>query len=382
MKYAIRLFLVLAATALSLAGKAQSATSSPDPLLTSKIADKYAKRIFHSSGATGMALVVIDGNQQLFTSYGETFPGNATLPKKDSLIRIASLTKLMTSEVMVKLAEQGVLHLDDPLSNYAPSGFAVPSYGSMPIRLIDLATHTSGLPREMPGGLWSRPVFTWPSRKQRWSWLNSAHLRTPPGVSAGYSNLAFDLLADALANAANEPYTILLKTEVTQELGMKDTTFTPSPEQCNRLMIPAIKASPCNNTLAAIGSGGLYSTPDDIARWMRQFLESDVHMRTKQIDRLQTLIYQRDQLTTVSGLDVPGRADALGMGWVYMAPRDGHPGIIHKTGGGGGFISYMAMVPEHNVGVFVVTTRSHFTHFTSMSNGVNDLLTELVGSQK
>ena len=44
--------------------------------------------------------------------------------------------------------------------------------------------------------------------------------------------------------------------------------------------------------------------------------------------------------------DVPGRADALGLGWVYMKPKDGRPGIIQKTGGAGGFITYMAMVPE------------------------------------
>ncbi|VTR32494.1 D-alanyl-D-alanine-carboxypeptidase/endopeptidaseAmpH precursor [Serratia fonticola] len=41
-----------------------------------------------------------------------------------------------------------------------------------------------------------------------------------------------------------------------------------------------------------------------------------------------------------------------------MAPKDGLPGIIQKTGGGGGFITYMAMVPQQNIGVFVVVTRS------------------------
>ncbi len=47
---------------------------------------------------------------------------------------------------------------------------------------------------------------------------------------------------------------------------------------------------------------------------------------------------------------MPGRADALGLGWVYMKPKNGHPGIIQKTGGGGGFITYMAMNPQANVG--------------------------------
>ena len=79
-------------------------------------------------------------------------------------------------------------------------------------------------------------------------------------------------------------------------------------------------------------------------------------------------------------MDVPGKATALGMGWVYMAPKDGRPGIIQKTGGGGGFITYMAMVPQYSVGVFIVVTRSAQTHFTPMSDGVNNLLTELIGN--
>ncbi len=52
---------------------------------------------------------------------------------------------------------------------------------------------------------------------------------------------------------------------------------------------------------------------------MQQFLSSDFYTRSQQADRMQTLIYQRNQLTRVIGMDVPGRADALGLGWVYEA---------------------------------------------------------------
>lgn len=360
------------------AGKAQIA---PDPLLSSQIVDRYAEHIFYGSGATGMALVAIDGNQRVFASFGETRPGNNVRPQKDSLIRIASLSKLLTSEVMVKMAERGQIRLDDPLSKYAPAGARVPSYAGQPIRLINLSTHTSGLPREQPGGKPHRPVFVWPTRSDRWQWLAGAKLKAAPGTDASYSNLGYDLLGDALARAAGMPYPALLQQLITRPLGMKDTTFTPSPEQCDRLMVAEKGASPCNNTLAAIGSGGVYSTPDDMGRWMQQFLDSAISPRSPQVDRMQTLIYRRDQLAKVEGMDVPGRADAIGMGWVYMGPKNGRPGIIQKTGGGGGFITYMAMVPQNNVGVFVVVTRSPLTRFTAMSDGVNDMLAELVGNQ-
>ncbi|EKM6427401.1 D-alanyl-D-alanine-carboxypeptidase/endopeptidase AmpH [Cronobacter sakazakii] len=360
---------------------AQAAQASPAPVFASDIVDRYANHIFYGSGATGMAIVVIDGNQRVFRSFGETRPGNNVRPQLDSVIRIASLTKLMTSEMLVKMLDQGVVKLNDPLSRYAPPGARVPTYQGEPIRLVNLATHTSGLPREQPGGAAKRPVFVWPTREQRWQWLSTASLKAAPGATASYSNLAFDLLADALANAAGKPYTQLFEEQITRPLGMKDTTFTPSPDQCKRLMIAEKGASPCNNTLAAIGSGGVYSTPDDMMRWMQQFLASDFHRRSPQADRMQTLIYQRTQLTRVVGMDVPGKADALGLGWVYMAPKEGRPGIIQKTGGGGGFITYMAMIPQSNIGAFVVVTRSPLTRFTNMSDGINDLVTELSGNK-
>ncbi len=57
---------------------------------------------------------------------------------------------------------------------------------------ISVATHTSALPREQPGGAAHRPVFVWPTREQRWKYLSTAKLKAAPGSQAAYSNLAFD----------------------------------------------------------------------------------------------------------------------------------------------------------------------------------------------
>lgn len=377
MKTRLPRLLLLAAALLPSLGLAQP---SPAPEFAADVVDRYANHIYYGSGATGMAIVVIDGNQRVFRSFGDTRPGNNVRPQLDSVIRIASLTKLMTSEMLVKMLDQGKVQLNDPLSKYAPPGARVPTFNGQPIKLINLATHTSSLPREQPGGAAHRTVFTWPTRDQRWNWLSQATLKAAPGTVAAYSNLAFDLLADALSRATGRPYADLFDEQIARPLGMKDTTFTPSPDQCKRLMVAEKGASPCDNTLAAVGSGGVYSTPGDMMRWMQQFLSSDFHHRGSQADRMQTLIYQRSQLHKVIGMDVPGKADALGMGWVWMSPKEGRPGIIQKTGGGGGFITYMAMVPQNNVGVFVVVTRSPLTRFVNMSDGVNDLVTELSGN--
>lgn len=368
------LFTPLLATALftfSLHSHAQAA------LLTSQIVDQYAEHIFYNSGAMGMALVVIDNNQVVNRSFGETQPGNNIRPQPNSLIRIASITKLMTSEVMVKLADDGTVKLADPLKKYAPKGAKIPAYNAkQPITLLHLASHTSGLPREQPGGPQKRPVFTWPTTDNRWKWLEQAHITVPPNVKAAYSNLAYDLLADALSRASGKPYTRLLRDKITAPLGMKNTTLTPTAEQCQRLMI-GVGSSRCGNTVAAAGSGGIYSTPEDMQLWMQQFLSSDKNARKSSAKREQKLYFQRRDLVSLKGMDVAGEASALGLGWVYMAPTGELPGIMQKTGGGGGFITYMAMIPEKNIGVFVVVTRTQLTKFSNMSDGVNQLVANL-----
>ncbi|WP_434462329.1 D-alanyl-D-alanine-carboxypeptidase/endopeptidase AmpH [Serratia plymuthica] len=360
------------------------AAQAADPQLASQIVDQYAEHIFFNSGATGMALVVIDNNQVVNRSFGDTKPGNDLRPRPDSLIRIASITKLMTSEVMVKMAAEGRVKLTDPLRKYAPPGASVPAYNSrQPITLLSLATHTSSLPREQPGQKPAKtPVFTWPIKAQRWQWLEHANVTVPPGVRAAYSNLAYDLLADALSRAANKPYSALLREKITAPLGMVDTTLTPSAEQCSRLMVAAAGPSACRDTTAAGGSGGVYSTPRDMQRWMQQFLSSNTAgARKSTAASEQTMYFQRNDLVSLKGMDVPGEASALGLGWVYMAPKDGLPGIIQKTGGGGGFITYMAMIPQKNIGVFVVVTRSELTKFTNMSDPVNRLVGDLAANK-
>ena len=149
LKRSLLIFAALCAASLT---SAQAAQPSVDPEFAADVVDRYANHIYYGSGAIGMALVVIDGNQRVFRSFGETRPGNNEHPQLDSVIRIASLSKLMTSEMLVKLLDQGVVKLNDPLSKYAPPGARVPTYQGAPITLVNLATHTSALPREQPGG--------------------------------------------------------------------------------------------------------------------------------------------------------------------------------------------------------------------------------------
>ena len=116
----------------------------------------------------------------------------------------------------------GNVRLADPLSQYA-QGAPVPNFGERQMTLLDLATHSAGLPRDAGEFPANRAPFTWPTRAELWDWLSQNPLHWAPGDVAAYSNAGFSLLADALAVAGGKPYPQLLREFVTDPLPTTST---------------------------------------------------------------------------------------------------------------------------------------------------------------
>ncbi|RXZ36153.1 D-alanyl-D-alanine-carboxypeptidase/endopeptidase AmpH [Oxalobacteraceae bacterium CAVE-383] len=340
-----------------------------------------SEKMFAASGASGMVTAVVRGDTLLIQSYGETEQGNGQRPNANSLLRVGSMSKVLASELMVKLAKEGRLKLTDPLQKYAPHGAQVPQISRYtPITLLSLATHTSGLPRSASGKAPEHAApFTWPDHAARWHWLHRQMPILVPGTHARYSNVAYDLLADAISTAGGKPYAQLLREKITIPLGMHDTTLTPTAEQCGRLMVGAgiDPAGPCTDTRATGGSGGVYSTANDMGLWMQHLLGISQAAPAAQRAVCQAIYVQRQELASIEGLDLAGRASGLGLGWVLLAATDHSPAILQKTGGGGGFMSYMALVPGHKLGVFVAISKVDMEMFSRMTQAVNALLVSL-----
>ena len=77
---------------------------------------------------------------------------NGQLPDKDTIFEIGSVTKVFTGLLLADMVERRELTLDDAINKFLPQGVHAPSRSEKPITLVDLATHTSGLPR-MPDNM-------------------------------------------------------------------------------------------------------------------------------------------------------------------------------------------------------------------------------------
>jgi len=334
--------------------------------------------LFTQSGSTGMVLVVVRNDQVFIRGYGETAPNSHEVPSRDSLLRLCSLTKIFTTDVLTKLVADKTVRLDDPLQRYAPKGTVVPKR-SRSIVLADLATHTSGLPRELGNAPFGTPHFTFPDYRTRWHWLPNQRLRSTPGATALYSNVAFDFLGDALQSAAHKPYATLLAERTLNPLHMQHTTFFPNAEQCSHLLISAHEEGPCTATEATAGSSGLYSTAGDMAIWLKYLLRTGGPGIAAQDTSAQAIYLLPSTLVSQKGLDHAGEPTGVGLGWIHILPVDSPSHIVEKTGGGAGFETYIAINHSRNTAIFLAATDGPVGTHVNLFNAANKLLLDVAG---
>jgi D-alanyl-D-alanine-carboxypeptidase/D-alanyl-D-alanine-endopeptidase len=332
--------------------------------------------LFAQSGATGMVLVVVRNREVMMTGYGETFPGSGSRPNANSLLRLCSISKVFAGELLTELASEGKVALTDPLQRYAPPKVIVPeSSDGTSITLRDLATHTGGLSREVSSYPAKTAHFTFPDFQYRWTWLPKQKLIARPGTAAVYSNVGFDLLGDALAMAANESYPQLLNERIVGPLGLRDTTLTPSAEQCGRLLLGNRDEGACTETQTSGASGGVYSTAADMVRVLQYLLQ--IPGTAAQASRPIMAELRPSQLKSVQGLNHAGDPTGIGLGWVQVGDPDGEGVVMQKTGGGAGFTTYVALSQRRQTGIFLAVTEGVGHGHISVFREGNDLLAAL-----
>jgi D-alanyl-D-alanine-carboxypeptidase/D-alanyl-D-alanine-endopeptidase len=314
---------------------------------------------FQGTSSTSLVLVVVRGHDTLIRTFGETAPGSGRAPDERSLLRLCSITKVFTADLLSQLAAEGKLRFSDPLQRFAPVGARVPTKvmhgrNGPPITLLNLATHTAGLPREIGNAPPGTPHFTYPDFAQRWAWLPYQRLLSPPGSVASYSNVGFDFLADAVQAASNEAFPNLLSERILKPLGMRETTFVPTTEQCGRLLRSVEDEGPCASTVGTDGSSGLYSTAGDMARWLHYLVGDSTGPR--QNVAAQAMYLLPTQLMRVKGLDHAGSPTGIGLGWMRLGAAGTPSTIIEKTGSGAGFRTYVALTPAEHTAIFLAFT--------------------------
>jgi len=326
--------------------------------------------------------VAVRNGETAFAGFGDIADKSGKAPDGDTMFRIGSISKVFCGEVLASLVLDGKVRFEDRLQDRLGYDVKLPEKGGRPIRLIDLVTQSSGLPREVSHA--DAPPddpFGMNTKEAQIADLKTDPLMFPPGTAAFYSNYGFDLLGAALANAGGKPYAELLKERVLDPAGMKDTVFNLRPGDEARFMQGHNfdgSPMPIVHTPTSIEcAGGLYSTANDIARWMKWHLD-----RAATVDRDLRLLdhaayLYRDGLTSAVGLDEGAPMDAMGLGWVINMPEGNRPLILQKSGGLQGSFNYLAISPTRGVAAYFVMNEFSAGGFGAAVTATNGLIAQV-----
>lgn len=304
------------------------------------------------------------------------------VPDEHTLLPIGSITKAFTGHLLASMVAKGEARFTDQIAE------------NPAIRLINLVTHTSGLPREVTPDIGLEPTEP--------ELLPSVLF--PPGTGAFYSNVGFNALSRALYDRCNKSenasYYDLLNREVLTPLQLSHTSFNAPPwmvgckdDSTQNLFgghdangnpwprqrpasQPGKEPQPTHNSTPR-GASGLYSTPEDLLTWLQWHLETGSDLERSDVEArfLNHAAYvQRDGLNPVIGLDESGHMDAMGLAWVVMMPKGDRPFILQKAGGTNGVFSYIAFSPVRGIGLFMSIDQFNVGAATEMPEMINDLL--------
>jgi serine-type D-Ala-D-Ala carboxypeptidase/endopeptidase len=291
----------------------------------------------------GVTIGLINEHGTQTAGYGRVSESNDAVPGADTLFEIGSISKVFTGLILAKMVEDGTVTLADPVQSLLGDSITVPK-GEREITLVDLSTHSSGLPRMPTNFAPKDPANPYADYtvEQMAQFLAAHKLRRQPGEKYEYSNLAVGLLGHALARKSGMPYEELLTKTICQPLALANTVITLDDAHRARLAAGHDgDGQPVANwdlpTLA--GAGAIRSTSAD----MLTFLSANLGLSPSPLAAAMRLSHQVQ-------FKNPDGAPEVALGW--HVNRNGK--LLWHNGATAGYHAYAAFRPETKTGVVVL----------------------------
>jgi CubicO group peptidase (beta-lactamase class C family) len=318
---------------------------------------RYQARIpelMAEEGIPGLSVALVDRDGVLWTEgFGHLDRDGSPAVTTDTLFGVQSMSKNFTATAVMQAVGAGKVRLDEPITSYLPDFTVRSAFEEHPERKITmrmLLSHTAGFTHEAPvGNNFERETGTF---EEHVASISDTWLRFPVGTGYAYSNLGMDLAGYILERVYDKPFATLMGELLLRPLGMERSTFDRSEilaatDRAVGHSGPARDMPPFDAMTAA---GGLYSSADDLARYLRFQLNGG------SLDGRQVLDPGlMEQMRTVPAPHANEPAGyALGLirhRWVASGNAD----LFNHGGGGMGFLSDLWWSPPLGIGVAVLT---------------------------
>ncbi|MDR3081228.1 MAG: beta-lactamase family protein [Streptomyces sp.] len=286
-----------------------------------------------------VAAVVRDG-QTVWHGSRTSVDGHA--PDENVQYRIGSITKTFTAVLVLRLRDEGLLDLGDPLEKH------LPGTGAGEATIAELLAHTGGLAAESPAPWWERTPGT--LRPELSDVLGEQPLRHPVGRRFHYSNPGYTLLGALVEEIRGASWEDVLQREVLEPLGLHRTSSRPQAPSAGGWAVhpwaDVMLPEPAEDLGRMAPAGQLWSTAGDLARFAVFLSRGD--------DRVLSAESVQEMRTPAAP---PEAADVAG-GYAYclgleVRHRDGRL-LAGHTGSLPGFLASLTFSVEDDVAAVVL----------------------------
>ena len=338
--------------------------------------------------------VVIDGRLAHVESAGVRERSHNSAITASTVFRIASMTKSFTALAILKLRDEGMLSLEDPLSKWLPefARMELPTRDTPPLTIRQLMSHSAGFPEDNP---WGDQQLSATDAELTERLRMGIPFSTPPGTRYEYSNYAFALLGRVVTKASGVAYERYVRSQILNKLKMDSTTFefseTPAATRAigYRLQPDGTYLEEAPLPHGAFGAmGGLLTTAADLGKYVAFHLSA-----WPARDDVESGPVRRASVREMAHLWTPGnltvqRSDGVltaseaGYGFGLRITTDCRFDLIVSHGGGlPGFGSYMSWLPDYGVGMFAMANLTYVGPAAPISQAW-DVLLKTDGLQK
>ncbi|MDO9078695.1 MAG: serine hydrolase domain-containing protein [Brevundimonas sp.] len=276
----------------------------------------------------------------------------------NSRFRLASVSKQFTAAAILRLQDDGLLSVDDPVCKWIQSCPA--AWAS--VRLHHMLGHSSGIPDLMARPGWGVRRVTPATMEELTAESTQYGLQFPPGTKVRYNNAAYNLLGAVVEKASGKPLHIYLRTAFFEPLGMADTGYDDDASDVvvgyANLGGGGPSPQPDHNVSIIVGAGALYSTLDDLLVWQRALHHGH-------------LLSPRSRATMIADhapSDTPDERGRPRRDWGFglfnnsigqrVSPAFMDRQIFH-TGSWSGFRNLVSYQPDSDVTVIVLSNNFH-----------------------
>jgi CubicO group peptidase (beta-lactamase class C family) len=328
--------------------------------------------------AGAITLVLRNGRIADWKTYGYRDVTRKLAMEKDTICRIWSMTKVVTSVAVMMLVEEGKVTLADPVSRFVPElkhmrvltgGTAdapVLADATRPITIKHLLTHTSGLTYTwgddpVPQIYRKVDIFRAANLKEFAGKVASVPLLAQPGEKYNYG-INIDVLGYVVEVASGMPFDRFVQTRILTPLKMNDTHWVVPEEKLSRVAKTyTVKdgklteySMPELNSTAAVpyGGMGLFSTIGDYARFGQMLLNGGELEGVRLLSRKTVELMTGNHLSTLKtpSIDANG-AYGFGLGGSVLldVAKAGLPGSVGQFGWDGAASTYFRMDPKEKL---------------------------------